>query len=111
VSSPLAQDTSDDFLERRPELRIRQAYFGSTNFGWLQFDMRDKDPWLEFNVLNYRGDAVWEPFRIYASDLVNGKSTWLDKMDELSRERYESAASGGEYYQPLALFRHPVSGQ
>jgi alkaline phosphatase D len=111
VSSPLAQDTSDDSLARRPELRIRQAYFGSTNFGWLQFDMRDKDPWLEFNVLNYRGDAVWEPFRIYASDLVNGKSTWLDKMDELSRERYESAASGGEYYQPLALFRHPVSGQ
>jgi alkaline phosphatase D len=111
VSSPLAQDSADDFLERRPELRIRQAYFGSTNFGLLHFDMRGKDPWLEFNVLNYRGDAVWKPFRIYASELVNGKATWREKMDDLSLERYESAASGGEYYQPLAPFRRPVSGQ
>jgi len=102
VSSPLAQDTSDGFLERRPELRIRQAYFGSTNFGLLQFDMRSKDPWLEFNVMNYRGDAAWKPLRLYASDLVNGKSTWRQKMDALSRSRYDSAAGGGEYYMPLS---------
>jgi alkaline phosphatase D len=109
VSSPLAQDASDGFLERRPERRIRQVYFGSANFGLLQFDMRGKDPWLEFNVLNYRGDAAWEPFRLYASELVNGKSTWLDKMDELSRTRYESAENGGEYYQPLPVFRQSPS--
>ena len=109
VSSPLAQDTSDDFLERRPEARIRQVYFGSANFGLLHFDMRGEDPWLEFNVLNYRGDAVWEPLRLYASDLVNGKATWLDKMDELSRTRHESAKNGGEYYQPLPVFRQPPS--
>jgi alkaline phosphatase D len=101
VSSPLAQDTSDDFLERRPELRIRQAYFGSTNFGLMHFDMRGNDPWLEFNVMNYRGDAAWEPLRLYASDLVNGKSTWRQKMDRLSRERHDSSAAGGEYYKPL----------
>ena len=111
VSSPLAQDMSDGFLERRPERRIRQVYFGSANFGLLRFDMRGKDPWLEFNVVNYRGDAAWEPFRLYASDLVNGKVTWLDKMDELSRERYESAKNGGEYYQPLPAFRRPPSDQ
>lgn len=101
VSSPLAQDTSDGFLERRPELRIRQAYFGSTNFGLLHFDMRGDDPWLEFNVMNYRGDAAWDPLRLYASDLVNGKSTWREKMDKLSRIRYDSAAAGGAYYKPL----------
>jgi alkaline phosphatase D len=104
VSSPLAQDTSNEFLERRPEARIRQVYFGSANFGLLYFDMRGEDPWLEFNVLNYRGDAVWEPLRLYASDLVNGKATWLDKMDELSRTRHESADSGGEYYKPLSAY-------
>ena len=104
VASPLAQDTSDDFLERRPEARIRQVYFGSSNFGLLHFDMRGDDPWLEFNVLNYRGDAAWEPLRLYASDLVNGKATWLDKMDALSRERHESARSGGEYYKPLSVY-------
>jgi alkaline phosphatase D len=109
VSSPLAQDTSDDFLERRPEARIRQVYFGSSNFGLLHFDMREDDPWLEFNVLNYRGDAVWEPLRLYASDLVNGKSTWLDKMDELSLERHESAEGGGEYYKPLFGYAQPPS--
>ena len=109
VSSPLAQDTSDDFLERRPEARIRQVYFGSANFGLLHFDMRGEDPWLEYNVLNYRGDAVWEPFRLYASELVNGKATWLDKMDEISRARHESAKNGGEYYQPLPVFRQPPS--
>ena len=102
VSSPLAQDTSDGFLVRRPERRIRQAYFGSSNFGVLYFDLRGDDPWLEFNVMNYRGDAAWEPLRLYASELVNGKSTWRDKMDELSRERYDSAASGGEYYKPIS---------
>ena len=109
VSSPLAQDTSDDFLEVRPELRIRQVYFGSANFGLLQFDLRGNDPWLEFNVLNYRGDAVWEPLRLYASDLVNGKASWPDKMDELSRERHASAQRGGEYYQPLPVFPAPPS--
>ena len=108
VSSPLAQDTSDNFLERRPESRIRQVYFGSTNFGLLYFDMRGEDPWLEFNVVNYRGDAVWEPLRLYASDLVNGKATWLDRMDETSRERHESAMAGGEYYMPLPVFRRPA---
>lgn len=101
VSSPLAQDTSDDFLKRRPEARIRQVYFGSSNFGLLNFNLQGKDPWLEFNVLNYRGDAVWEPLRLYASDLVNGKASWLDKMDKLSRTRHESAANGGEYYESL----------
>ena len=104
VSSPLAQDTSDGFLERRPEARIRQAYFGSNNFGMLHFDMRGTDPWLELNVLNYRGDAVWEPLRLYASELVNGKSTWVDKMDDLSRTRFESAKNGGEYYKPLSAY-------
>jgi alkaline phosphatase D len=105
TSSPLAQETSDSFLERRPETRIRQVYFGSVNFGLLRFDMRSTDPLLEYNVINYRGDAVWEPLRLRASELVNGMATWKDKMDALSRSRYDSVINGGEYYEPLPYFR------
>ena len=105
TSSPLAQGTSDSFLERRPEARIRQVYFGSVNFGLLTFDMRSADPLLEYNVINYRGEAVWEPLRLHASELVYGMATWKDNMDELSRSRYESAINGGEYYEPLPYFR------
>jgi alkaline phosphatase D len=105
TSSPLAQDASASWLERRPERRIRQVYFGSVNFGMLTFDMTADDPVLEYNVVNYVGDEVWEPLRIRASELTNGVSTWKAKMDTLSRERYESARAGGEYYQPLPIFR------
>lgn len=105
TSSPLAQDTSDSWLERRPERRIRQVYFGSVNIGMLTFDMTADDPVLEYNVVNYIGDDVWEPLRIRASELTNGMSTWNTKMDELSRKRFESARDGGEYYQPLPVFR------
>jgi alkaline phosphatase D len=105
TSSPLAQDTSASWLERRPERRIRQVYFGSANFGLLTFDMTADEPVLEYNVVNYIGDDVWEPLRIRASELQNGVSTWSEKMDELSRKRFESARDGGEYYQPLPIFR------
>jgi alkaline phosphatase D len=81
------------------------VYFGSVNYGLLTFDMRSADPWLEYNVFNYRGDAVWQPLRLHASELVNGMATWKDKMDELSRSRHESAVNGGEYYEPLPYFR------
>ena len=67
--------------------------------------MTEDDPLLEYRVFNYIGDSVWEPFQIRASELTNGSSTWGAKMDPLSRERYESARQGGEYYQPLPVFR------
>jgi alkaline phosphatase D len=105
VSSPLAQDTTDNWLERRPERRIRQVYFGSVTFGLLTFDMTGSDPVLEYNSINYLGDTVWKPFRIKASELTNGVSTWETKMDDLSRERFESDRDGGEYYLPLPQFR------
>jgi len=104
TSSPLAQDTSTSWLERRPERRIRQVYFGSVNFGLLTFDMRTADPALQYNVVNYIGDNVWQPFHIKASELINGVASWEEKMDDLSRLRYESEESGGEYYKALPHF-------
>ena len=105
ISSPLAQDASDSWVERRPERRIRQVYSGSVNFGMLTFDMTGNDPVLEYEVFNYIGDSVWDPLRIHASELTNGTSTWEEKMDDLSRARFISARDGGEYYQPLPVFR------
>ncbi len=105
ISSPLAQDTTTTWLARRPERRIRQVYSGSVNFGMLTFDMIEDDPVLEYRVFNYIGDSVWEPFRLRASELTNGSSTWSTKMDDLSRSRYASAIEGGEYYQSLPVFR------
>ncbi len=101
VSSPLAQDTSDSWMERRPERRIRQVYFGGTSFGLLSFDMTADDPILEYNAVNYIGEEVWKPFRVRASELVNGVSTWEQKMDELSLLRHENSKDGGEYYALL----------
>ena len=102
VSSPLAQDTSDSWVERRPERRIRQVYTGSVNFGLLSFDMTAEDPVLEFNVINYIGDEVWEPLRLHASELTNGVSTWEQKMDDVSRRRYQNVVEGREYYALLS---------
>ncbi len=98
TTSPLAQPTSDSWLRRFPEMRIRQVYFGSNNFGLLSFDLRD-EPTLTYNVIDTRGERVWTDFRIQASELVNGVSSWREKMDDTSRERYERAQRGAPYYQ------------
>jgi hypothetical protein len=60
----------------------------------------------EANAINYLGDSVWQPFKIKASGLINGVTTWASKMDDLSRERFESDRDGGEYYLSLPQFRN-----
>lgn len=98
VSSPLAQPTSDSWLDRHPERRIRQPYFGTCNFGLISFEMKP-EPVLTFNVIDTNGAAVWETFRLRAEELRNGESTWHRKMDELSRKRYERSSRGEPYFQ------------
>src|SRR5690606_28729831 len=83
VSSPLAQTPSPSWLDRKPEMRIRQAFAGSPNFGLLTFRMQP-EPVLSYNVINQLGEAVWPRFEILASELRNGKDTALRKMDDLS---------------------------
>lgn len=97
TSSPLAQIPSVSWLDRRPELRIRQVYPSSSNFGLLTFSMQG-DPVLTYNVFNHQGEAVWEPFTVRASELKNGVSTWKEKMDDLSRVRFERQQRGEPYY-------------
>jgi len=105
TTSPLAQDASTSWLARRPERRIRQAYGGGANFGLLTIDNGAR-PSLTYNVVNYLGDRVWQPFTLFADELQNGRSTWLGKMDQTSRSRFESERAGGPYYAPLDVFDH-----
>lgn len=80
VSSPLAQATSNKFLGRNPEVRIRTPYSGTTNFGVIDFDMTTDEPVLTFNLIGVHGGAVWEPLILKASELTNGVMTWENKI-------------------------------
>jgi alkaline phosphatase D len=97
VSSPLANSNSASFLDRRPERRIRQVYFSGMNFGMLTFDS-SAEPTLTFSLYNSSGKYAFDPMTLKASELRNGVSTWLEKMDPLSRKRWEQTQSGKPTY-------------
>jgi len=80
VSSPLAQSTSNKYLDRTPEARLRRPYSGTTNFGVIDFDLTDEIPTLTFNLIGVHGGAVWESLTLKASELVNGVTTWENKI-------------------------------
>ncbi len=98
VSSPLAQVISDRWLEWRPERRIRPVYFLGSNFGLVEFFMGD-DPYLVFQLIDTHGRRVWEPFELRASELVNGVTSWPDKVSEVSRQRQKHFDAGDGYYE------------
>ena len=98
VSSPLAQVIPDSWLERRPERRIWPVYFQGSNFGLVEFFMGD-DPRMVFQLIDTHGRRVWEPFEVRASELVNGVTSWPDKVSEISRQRQEHYDAGEGYYE------------
>ena len=98
-SSPLAQDPSVSWLNYRVIPRVRQVYFSGSNFGMLSFDLTPADPTLTMTLHDEQGRRVWAPLTIRASELQNGASTWRDKADRLSRERWDRAERGGAYYE------------
>lgn len=97
-SSPLAQDTSVSWLNYRTIPRVRQVYFGGSNFGLLSFDLISADPVLTITLHDEQGKRVWSPLVLRASELKNGVSVWREKMDRISRQRFERAARGEPYY-------------
>jgi alkaline phosphatase D len=99
-SSPLAQDPSLSWLNYRTVARIRQVYFGGSNFGLLSFDLTAADPVLTITLHDVQGNSVWSPLVLRASELQNGVSVWRKKMDRLSRQRFERAERGAPYYGP-----------
>jgi alkaline phosphatase D len=99
-SSPLAQDPSVSWLNYRTIARIRQVYFSGSNFGLLSFNLTPTDPELTITLHDVQGKRVWSPLVLRASELKNGVSVWREKMDRLSRQRFERAERGAPYYGP-----------
>jgi alkaline phosphatase D len=98
VSSPLAQRNPDSWLHRRPERRIRPVYFKGSNVGVVDFIL-DDPPRLMFRLIDIHGRNVWQPFVVRADELVNGVTSWPDKVDNESRQRQENYGSGKGYYE------------
>jgi len=99
VSSPLAQSTTDSWLERRPEIRIRPVHFAGPNVGLVTFDLTG-EPTLTFELVGEDGRRAWSPFVLRADELRNGVVSWREKIAPKSRERMERARDGRGYYEP-----------
>jgi len=97
VSSPLAQDTPDSWLERRP-LRIRPVYFQSSSVGVVDF-LFAPTPRLLYRVFDLEGRSVWKTFELRADELVNGVQSWPEKVDEVPRWRQQQRQEGRGYYE------------
>ncbi len=100
ASSPLAQSMPDSWLGRRPERRIRQVYFGGSNFGLIDF-LFEPSPRLVYRVIDVQGRSVWEPFELRADELVNGVESWPRKASEEELARQAGYEKGRGYYQKL----------
>lgn len=98
VSSPLAQDTVDLYLTGRPVMRVRQAFSNDVNFGVVDFDLTLPDPTVRFELRDEAGQPVWPAVVVKASELRNGVSSWLDKLDATSKRRWADVAAGLGYY-------------
>lgn len=86
VSSPLAQMTGTSFLGLEPELRIRQPWFRSVNFGLLDF-VWEPEPRATFTLRDARGDRAFDAVSLAAAELRNGVSSWRQKIDAKELER------------------------
>jgi alkaline phosphatase D len=98
VSSPLAQRNPDSWLHRRPERRIRPVYFKGSSVGVIDF-IFDDTPRLMYRIIDIHGRNVWEPFVVRADELVNGVTSWPDKVHSDSRQRQEFYDAGKGYYE------------
>lgn len=96
VSSGLAQFNKPDFPDQHPEVRLREPWIRSVNFGVIDFSF-DPEPRVEFNVRGVNGEPAFDdPVVLRASDLVNRRKSWpriIDKHELLRRERRERGAS------------------
>lgn len=97
TTSPLAQRMETSWMDRRPEIRIRQVFAGDCNFGHMTFDTTN-EPTLTYNVYSTLGARAWDPFQLKASELKNGVSSWRAKIDARSLRNHERWKSGGSYY-------------
>lgn len=98
-SSPLAQLPDIDFIDQMPEIRIRETYARSVNFGMLDFQW-EPEPRMTFTLHNHLGAPVWAPLTLTPADLRNGRATWREKIDADELVRLERYRAGGAYFVP-----------
>lgn len=87
VSSPLAQECTDSWLDRKPEIRMRSVYFGGPNFGLLEFDLGTEVPTLRYSLINAQGKVVRQPLVLTSRELQNGVKSWPRHIEEDERRR------------------------
>lgn len=98
VSSGLAQNLAPKFVDQHPEVRLREPWVRTVNFGLLEFSF-DPEPLITMSVRDVLGANVWDaPVVLRAADLVNGKRSWTATIDPDELERREREARGGSYY-------------
>jgi alkaline phosphatase D len=98
VSSPLAQDTRTDWLEYRPEMRIRQVFVGGSNFGAIEIDTTVSPARLSLNLIGENGNRIWKPVALDAHDLRPRSRSWDREIDKISRQRLDAERAGRDYY-------------
>jgi len=79
VSSPLAQQPTQSWLERTPDRRLRTPFNMDNNFGMLTFRF-DGEPEVALDVFDSRGRRAWPSTRLRARDLVNGAPSRLEDL-------------------------------
>ncbi|MBA4306880.1 MAG: hypothetical protein C0429_09110 [Sphingopyxis sp.] len=100
VSSPLAQDSRTDWLDYRPERRIRQVFVGGNNFGAIEFDTTRSPATISLNLVGARSNRIWASLELNSDDLRPGVRSWDKKIDALSRQRLEAQHDSSDYYAP-----------
>lgn len=98
ISSPLAQKSPDSWLEQRPQHRIRPVYFQGSNVGVIDF-VFDGSPHVVYRLFDIHGRSVWSPFVVHARELVNGVTSWPEKVDAKERQRQQNWEAGKGYYE------------
>ena len=86
------------WLNYKPVERLRQVYAGGANFGLMDFDFTKEDPSVRLSIRNVQGAPVSDPLDIRASELAPGRSFWREKMDAVSKRRWEKYEATGVYY-------------
>ncbi len=97
ASSGLAQTISGKYPDQTPEVRLRQPWIGSANFGVLDFTF-GAEPQVAMNVCNLMGGPVWDPIVLKLADLSNGASSWKRVIDAGELKRRQRTERGGSYY-------------
>jgi hypothetical protein len=52
-----------------------------------------------YRIIDIHGRNVWDPFVVRADELVNGVTSWPDKVHDESRQRQEFFDAGKGYYE------------